>query len=108
MDDVREEYKEISVKRYKSKMNFYKTNKDGIKERVAQKKRSLNPKGKTPEGLFKFPNNSKTRGNKHPAPFSLDLPLWFIKALTDENDIVLDPFMGSGTTAEAANDMNRK
>jgi len=108
MDNVRENYKEISKKRYKSKMNFYKTNENGIKEMVSQKIKSLNPKGKTPEGLFTFPNNSNTKGNKHPAPFSIDLPLWFIKALTDDGDIVLDTFMGSGTTAEAAMILNRK
>ena len=34
--------------------------------------------------------------------------MWFIRALTDEEDIVLDPFMGSGTTAEAAIKLNRQ
>ena len=41
------------------------------------------------------------RGNKHPASFHPELPEFFIKWLTDENDVVLDPFMGSGTTGIA-------
>ncbi|MCD6461152.1 MAG: site-specific DNA-methyltransferase [Thermoplasmata archaeon] len=43
----------------------------------------------------------------HPAPFPLTLPLNCIKLYTFENDVVLDPFMGSGTTAVAALMSNR-
>jgi len=47
-------------------------------------------------------------GNKnHSAAFPIDLPLWFIKLFTDEKDVVLDPFIGSGTTAVAAIKLNR-
>jgi len=101
MDNVREPYKKCSINRYNSKMNDYEILDDGTKILKKQTIKKLNPKGKTPDGLFKFPNNSREKGNKHPAPFSIDLPLWFIQALTDKNDIVLDPFMGSGTTAIA-------
>ena len=42
-------------------------------------------------------------GNKnHPATFPLELPSWFIRLFTQPDDVVLDPFIGSGTTAEAA------
>ena len=44
---------------------------------------------------------------KHSAAFPVSLPLWFIKLLTKEGDLVLDPFMGSGTTALAAMSLNR-
>lgn len=37
----------------------------------------------------------------HSATFPLDLPKWFIKLFTKEGDFVLDPFVGSGTTAIA-------
>jgi site-specific DNA-methyltransferase (adenine-specific) len=37
----------------------------------------------------------------HSAAFPLGLPIWFIKLLTKECDVVLDPFIGSGTTAIA-------
>ena len=32
---------------------------------------------------------------------------WFIKLFTQENDLVLDPFLGSGTTSEVAQRMGR-
>lgn len=46
--------------------------------------------------------------NNHPAPFPIELPGNFILACTDENDLIYDPFMGSGTTAIAAIKNNRK
>ncbi len=44
----------------------------------------------------------------HPAVFPIDLPLFFIKLLTNEGDIVFDPFTGSGTTALACIQTDRK
>ncbi|RPI22594.1 MAG: site-specific DNA-methyltransferase, partial [Actinobacteria bacterium] len=38
----------------------------------------------------------------HPARFPKLLPEFFIKLLTDRGDLVLDPFLGSGSTAVAA------
>jgi len=38
----------------------------------------------------------------HPAPFPIELPLRLIDLYTYKGDLVLDPFMGSGTTAVAA------
>jgi DNA modification methylase len=38
----------------------------------------------------------------HPAPFPVELPERFIELYTYKGDVVLDPFMGSGTTAVAA------
>lgn len=47
-------------------------------------------------------------GNRsHSAAFPLDLPSWFIKLFTQEGDVVLDPFSGSGTTAIAAKALKR-
>ena len=43
----------------------------------------------------------------HPAAFPIELPSWFIKLFTDESDMVLDPFIGSGTTSLAALNLNR-
>ena len=43
----------------------------------------------------------------HPAPFPLELPRRLIQLYTFENEIVLDPFMGSGQTALAAVKSNR-
>ena len=43
----------------------------------------------------------------HSATFPVDLPAWFIKLFTRPQDVVLDPFMGSGTTALAAAQLGR-
>lgn len=43
----------------------------------------------------------------HGATFPVDLPKWFIKLFTKENDVVLDPFIGSGTSAVAAKSLRR-
>lgn len=44
---------------------------------------------------------------EHSAAFPSALPEWFIKLFTQEGDVVLDPFVGSGTTAVTAKKMNR-
>ncbi len=46
-------------------------------------------------------------GVKHPAPFPEQLAQDHIKSWSRENELVYDPFMGSGTTAKAAKDLNR-
>ncbi|MHA1858794.1 MAG: DNA-methyltransferase [Candidatus Thorarchaeota archaeon] len=48
-------------------------------------------------------------GNRqHSAAFPVDLPTWFIKLFTLPNDVVLDPFVGSGTTPVAAKRLRRQ
>jgi site-specific DNA-methyltransferase (adenine-specific) len=51
--------------------------------------------------LWELPAESATRVG-HPAPFPVELPERFIELFTYRDDLVLDPFMGSGTTAAAA------
>lgn len=51
------------------------------------------------------PESAKRIG--HPAPFPEELPKRLIKLFSFTNDIVIDPFMGSGTTAIAAIKNNR-
>jgi DNA modification methylase len=43
----------------------------------------------------------------HSAVFPESLPEWFIKLFTEEEDWVLDPFMGSGTTIRVAQKLRR-
>lgn len=45
---------------------------------------------------------------KHPAKFPLQLPLDHIYSWSNKGDIVLDPFMGSGTTGVAALELERR
>ena len=47
-------------------------------------------------------NAESARRIGHPAPFPVELPLRLIQLYSFTNDIILDPFMGSGTTAIAA------
>lgn len=53
------------------------------------------------------PKSEKKYG-KHPTQKPLSLLLRIIKASTQENDLVLDPFNGSGTTGIASTILNRK
>jgi len=48
------------------------------------------------------------KNNSHPAPFPKELPENCILATTVENDIVFDPYMGSGTVAIVAEKLNRR
>lgn len=59
-----------------------------------------------------YPNNvihlaTECNNKNHSAAFPEALPEWFIKLFTKQEDIVLDPFMGSGTTNFVAQRMNR-
>ncbi|HQY87735.1 MAG TPA: site-specific DNA-methyltransferase [Tepidisphaeraceae bacterium] len=45
---------------------------------------------------------------KHSAAFPIALPTFFVKLFTKEGDVVLDPFVGSGTTAMACRELNRR
>jgi site-specific DNA-methyltransferase (adenine-specific) len=48
------------------------------------------------------------KGSKHPAIYPLYIIKELIKLLSKPNDVVLDPFAGSGTTAVAAKELNRR
>lgn len=71
-----------------------------------------------PVDMLKFGNNAandpytrrcKEAGLKiHPARFPAALPEFFIKLLTDEGDLVLDPFAGSNTTGAVAENLSRR
>ena len=51
--------------------------------------------------VWDLPSESAQRVG-HPAPFPVELPQRFIELYTFEGELVLDPFMGSGSTAVAA------
>jgi DNA modification methylase len=54
--------------------------------------------------VLRFPTE---RGKLHPTQKSIKLFEYIVKVSTNEGDVVLDPFMGSGTTAVAATSLNR-
>ena len=51
--------------------------------------------------------STQCSNKNHSAAFPEELPAWFIKLFTEENDVVLDPFVGSGTSAVAAKKLGR-
>ncbi len=65
---------------------------------------SGNPLGKNPGDVWVFPNVKANHVEKtgHPAQYPVELVERFVLALTEEDDWVLDPFGGSGTTLIAA------
>lgn len=99
---------------------------DWAKERLAKlsKTDKLRDESKAGSGFGKkvanwngrdkvYPTNDIHMANEcsnknHSAVFPVELPAWFIKLFTLPGDIVLDPFIGSGTTAVAAIQLNRK
>jgi site-specific DNA-methyltransferase (adenine-specific) len=77
-----------------------------------QRFRRANPFGRQPtisreqfleytKSIWRFPAEQASKVG-HPAPFPLELPYRLIQLYTFAGEVVLDPFMGSGTTALAA------
>jgi len=59
-----------------------------------------------PSNVLHLPTECGNR--EHSAAFPLELPSWFIRLFTAVGDVVLDPFVGSGTTAEACVRLDRR
>ena len=59
-------------------------------------------------GVWTFNGQSKKGAGGHPAPFPVELPRRCIKLFSFTGDVVLDPFLGSGSTLIAAYQNNRK
>ncbi len=58
-----------------------------------------------PDNVLHLATECSNRG--HSATFPVELPAWFIKLFTQPGDVVLDPFLGSGTAAVAAKQLGR-
>jgi adenine-specific DNA-methyltransferase len=71
-------------------------------------KLKCNPLGKNPTDVWQFPkvtsgkNRSSIERTAHPAQFPINVIDRIVKGCSNENNIILDPFMGSGSTAEVA------
>lgn len=82
--------------------------KGSYKRQRTEKKPTIEKEGflKWTKSVWDFPAES-ARKVGHPAPFPVELPLRLIELYTYADDIVLDPFMGSGSTAIACLKTNR-
>ena len=83
--------------------------KDGKPEKIDNKTKTKSKLSKDEwrkyiSSIWKFPPE---HNRAHPAPFPVELPFRLIKLFSFTNDIILDPFMGSGTTALAAKMVER-
>lgn len=76
-------------------------------------KLKCNPLGKNPGNVWDIPkvtsgkNRSSAERQNHPAQFPLAVLDRIIKVSSNENDLILDPFAGSGSTAIACINTNR-
>lgn len=57
------------------------------------------------KNIFKYPNG---KSKQHPTEKNLNLFFELLEDNSKENDLILDPFLGSGTTAVACEQLNRK
>ncbi len=85
-------------------------------DRIRDESRSLSGFGKNVSHWlgkkYVYPTNvlhlaTECSNRNHSAAFPISLPAWFIKLFTEEGSVVLDPFIGSGTTALACIELNR-
>jgi site-specific DNA-methyltransferase (adenine-specific) len=58
-----------------------------------------------PSNVITLPSSCINIG--HPATFPIELPDFFVRLMTNEGDVVVDPFSGSGITALAAQRLGR-
>ncbi|MDD4804685.1 MAG: site-specific DNA-methyltransferase [Candidatus Pacebacteria bacterium] len=95
--------KKESLARAKRKYTGQTKNKSGL-QCVCASKNMKNRKIAYPSNHLHIPNvlNQYSDNKWHPAVFRIEVPEFFIRAFSKENDIVLDPFMGSARTAIAA------
>jgi DNA modification methylase len=106
IDEMRTEYSEKSIKRMtKPLKKRYARTENEVGE---YKDWSPNPLGALPTTLVNISSESKRIANNHVAVYPVELVDYFIKGSTDEGDLVLDPFMGTGTTAISAKKLSRK
>lgn len=104
LDAIRRPYDATSLRAYEN--NEYKPRTNGLSYVRKAKKISPNPKGALPLNVIKGAVSS--RQTIHQAVQPEYLPEKYIKATTKEGDLVVDPWMGTGTTGREALRLNRR
>ena len=80
---------------------------DGTMKRTSRQPNNDEP-NKRLETVIAIPSERGKIRSKHPAVMPVNLPIEYIKAMTNEGDYVLEPFAGSGTTLIACEQTGRK
>jgi site-specific DNA-methyltransferase (adenine-specific) len=103
---VAEKAKEVSLKRYKRKACGESKNGSGF----AGMRKEITSDLALPSNHLHIPqkSNQHTIQKNHSAVFPVELSTFFIKAFSNEGDIVMDIFGGSGTVAISCIDTNRE
>ena len=103
LDDVREQYAPATQERFKHYIGNVRKSGDFGKQK-------LHPQGKHPDDWWQIqpiaPSSKERTG--YPTQKPLTLLHRIIKASSNENDIVFDPFCGCATTCIAAEQLNRQ
>lgn len=104
LDAIRRPYESHSVQTYESYEHMY----FRLTAAYIRKNKRItpNPLGALPKNIIS--GGVSARIDDHPATQPLYLPEKYIKATTAENDLVVDPWMGSGTTGYAALSLRRR
>lgn len=104
IDTIRRPYESHSVKTYEG--YEYKPRTNGNTYVRKNKKIQPNPLGALPKNVITGPVSARIGNHQATQPFYL--PEKYIKATTEEGDLVVDPWLGSGTTGYVAVKLGRR
>jgi DNA modification methylase len=107
IDEMRVPYADKSIQRMKNPLKKRFSRNEENQNSNEYKDWSPNPGGALPTTLVNISSESKRIADNHVAVYPVELVKYFIKGSTKEGDLVLDPFMGTGTTAVSAKLLNR-
>lgn len=106
IDEFRVPYSDVSIKRMKKPLRKRFSRSESTTD-SGYKDWEPNPKGALPTSLVNISSESKKIYDKHVAVYPIELAKYFIKGSTKPGDVVLDPFIGTGTTAVACQELGR-
>ena len=107
LDEMRVPYAEKSIERMKNPLIKRFARNENNQTDKEYKTWEPNPKGALPTTLINISSEAKRIADNHVAVYPVELVDYFIKGSTSEGNLVLDPFMGTGTTAVSAKKLGR-
>ena len=104
IDSIRRPYTSHSIETYND--YEFKPRANGLPYVSSNRRIEPNPLGALPNNIIQCGVSNISNG--HQAVQPIQLPIKYIKATTNIGDLVVDPWMGSGTTGVAALELERK